>query len=95
MPLKPLSDRLIVKRSAPVRTSAGGIVLPDAAGEKPEQGTVVAVGPGRTDDNGRAIPIGVKVGDTILFGKYAGQTVKVDAEELLVIREEEVFAIVE
>lgn len=93
MPLRPLHDRLIVKRKEPELKTAGGIVIPDSAGEKPEQGVVVAIGPGRRTDQGQLVPLIVQPCDTVLFGKYTGQTVKLDGEELLVIREEDVLAI--
>ena len=80
MKLRPLHDRVIVKRLEEERKSAGGIVIPDTAAEKPDQGEVVAVGPGKNDDNGKVIPIDVKVGDKVLFGKYSGQEVKVEGE---------------
>lgn len=95
MALRPLNDRVIVKRLENERTTAAGIVIPESAAEKPDQGEVVAVGPGKRTEDGKVIPLDVKAGDKILFGKYAGQTVKVDDEELLVIREEEILAIVE
>ena len=95
MALRPLNDRVIVKRLENERTTAAGIVIPDSAAEKPDQGEVVAVGPGKRTEDGKVIPLDVKAGDKILFGKYAGQTVKVDDEELLVIREEEILAIIE
>ena len=94
MALQPLNDRIIVRRSDPETRTASGIVIPDSAGEKPEQGEVIAVGPGKRNDKGDLIAPAVKVGDRIIFGKYSGQTVKVDGTELLVIREEDVFAIV-
>ena len=94
MSIRPLHDRVIVKRAAEERTTASGIVIPDSATEKPDQGVVQAVGNGKKDDNGKAIPLDVKVGDKVLFGKYSGQTVKVDGEELLVMREEDLFAVV-
>ena len=75
--------------------TAGGIVLPDSAGEKPDQGEVLAVGPGKRDEAGKLIPMDVKVGDRVLFGKYAGQTVKVDGQELLVMREEDIMGVLE
>jgi chaperonin GroES len=77
------------------RKTASGIVIPDTATEKPDQGEVIAVGPGKKDDNGKAIVLDVKVGDKILFGKYSGQTVKVAGEELLVMREEDIMGVVE
>lgn len=95
MALRPLNDRVIVKRLENERTTAAGIVIPDSAAEKPDQGEVVAVGPGKRTEDGKVLPLDVKAGDKILFGKYAGQTVKVDDEELLVIREEEILAIIE
>lgn len=95
MKIRPLHDRVIVKRLEAERTTASGIVLPDSAGEKPDQGEVLAVGPGKRDDNGKQIALDVKVGDRVLFGKYAGQTVKVDGQELLVLREEDLVGVVE
>ena len=93
MQIRPLHDRVIVKRLDAVRTTASGIVLPDTAGEKPDQGEVIAVGPGKRDEAGRIIAPDVKVGDRVLFGKYSGQTVKVDGEELLVMREEDIMGV--
>ncbi len=95
MKIRPLHDRVIVKRLEEVRTTASGIVIPDTATEKPDQGEVVAVGPGKRDDNGKQITLDVKVGDKVLFGKYAGQTVKVSGDELLVMREEDIMGVVE
>ena len=95
MALRPLHDRVIVKRLDNERTTASGIVIPDSAAEKPDQGEVVAVGPGKKTEDGKILPVDLKVGDKVLFGKYSGQTVKVDGEELLVIREEEIFAVVQ
>ena len=95
MKIRPLHDRVIVKRIEEERKSAGGIVIPDTAAEKPDQGEIVAVGKGKKDDQGKLIPIDVKVGDRVLFGKYSGQTVKVEGDELLVMREEDLFAVVE
>ncbi|HLS17059.1 MAG TPA: co-chaperone GroES [Paenalcaligenes sp.] len=95
MALRPLNDRVIVKRLENERTTESGIVIPDSAAEKPDQGEVIAVGPGKRTDDGKVLSLDVKAGDKVLFGKYAGQTVKVDGEELLVIREEEILAIVE
>ena len=86
---------MIVKRLESERTTAAGIVIPDSAGEKPDQGEVLAVGPGKRDDAGKIIPMDVKVGDRVLFGKYAGQTVKVEGEELLVMREEDIMGVLE
>ena len=86
MQIRPLHDRVIIKRLAAETTTSFGIVIPDSAGEKPDQGEVIAVGPGKRDEAGRIIALDVKVGDRVLFGKYSGQTVKVDGEELLVIK---------
>ncbi|NGM88961.1 co-chaperone GroES [Parapusillimonas sp. SGNA-6] len=95
MALRPLHDRVIVKRLDNERTTASGIVIPDSAAEKPDQGEVVAVGPGKKTEDGKVLPVDLKVGDKVLFGKYAGQSVKVDGEELLVIREEEILAVIQ
>ena len=95
MKIRPLHDRVIVKRIEEERKSAGGIVIPDTAAEKPDQGEIVAVGKGKKDDNGKVIPIDVKVGDRVLFGKYSGQTVKVKGDELLVMREEALMGVIE
>ncbi len=95
MKIRPLHDRVIVKRVEAERTTASGIVLPDTAGEKPDQGEVLAVGPGKRDENGKHIVVDVKVGDRVLFGKYAGQTVKVDGQEVLVMREEDIMGVIE
>ncbi|AHB04981.1 MULTISPECIES: co-chaperone GroES [Pandoraea] len=94
MNLRPLHDRVIVKRLDNETKTASGIVIPDAAAEKPDQGEILAVGPGKRDDQGKAIALDVKVGDRVLFGKYAGQSVKVDGQELLVMREEDIMAVV-
>jgi chaperonin GroES len=95
MAIRPLHDRVIVKRLEEERTTASGIVIPDTATEKPDQGEILAVGPGKKDDNGKAIALDVKVGDKVLFGKYAGQSVKVNGEEVLVLREEDILGVVE
>ena len=95
MKIRPLHDRIIVKRLEEERTSAGGIIIPDTAAEKPIQGKVVAVGKGKILENGNVRPLDVKVGDKILFGKYGGTEVKVDGDELLVMREEDVMAVIE
>jgi chaperonin GroES len=94
MKLRPLHDRIIVKRLEEERKSAGGIVIPDTAAEKPSVGEVVACGPGKTDDNGKVIPMGVKVGERILFGKYSGQEFKLEGQDLLHMREDDVIGIV-
>ena len=95
MKVRPLHDRVIVKRLEEERTSPGGIVIPDTAAEKPIQGKIIAVGKGKILENGSIRPLDVKVGDKILFGKYGGTEVKVDGEELLVMREEDVMAVIE
>ena len=95
MKLRPLADRVIVKRLENETKTASGIVIPDNAAEKPDQGEVLAVGPGRLDDDGDRMPMSVKVGDRVLFGKYSGHTVKVDGDELLVMKEDDLFAVVE
>ncbi|HQY28259.1 MAG TPA: co-chaperone GroES [Burkholderiaceae bacterium] len=95
MKLRPLHDRVIVKRLDQERKTASGIVIPDNAAEKPDQGEVLAVGGGKVGDDGKVRPLDVKVGDKVLFGKYSGQTVKVDGDELLVMREEDIMAVVE
>ncbi len=95
MQIRPLHDRVIIKRLEAETMTSFGIVLPDTAGEKPDQGEVIAVGPGKRDEAGRIVALDVKVGDKVLFGKYAGQTVKVDGQELLVMREEDIMGIIE
>ncbi|AOY90652.1 co-chaperone GroES [Cupriavidus sp. USMAA2-4] len=95
MSLRPLHDRVIVKRSENETRTQSGIVIPDNAAEKPDQGEVVAVGPGRRNEAGERIAPDLRVGDRVLFGKYAGQAVKIGGEELLVLREEDVVAVVE
>ncbi len=95
MNIRPLHDRVIVKRVEAERTTASGIVIPDSAGEKPDQGEVLAVGPGKRDDAGQRIALDVKVGDRVLFGKYAGQSVKVDGQEVLVMREEDIMGVLQ
>jgi chaperonin GroES len=95
MKIRPLHDRVIVKRLESETRSAGGIVIPDSAAEKPVQGKIVAVGKGKILEGGEVRPLDVKVGDKILFGKYSGTEVKVDGEELVVMREEDVMAVIE
>jgi chaperonin GroES len=94
MKIRPLHDRVIVKRVDQERKTASGIVIPDNAAEKPDQGEIVAVGPGKRDDSGKVNTLDVKVGDRVLFGKYSGQTVKVEGEELLVMREEDLMGVI-
>ncbi|HEY0975313.1 MAG TPA: co-chaperone GroES [Solimonas sp.] len=93
MKLRPLHDRVIVKRLEEEKKSAGGIIIPDNATEKPVKGEIVAVGPGKKDESGKNIALDVKVGDVVLFGKYSGSEVKVDGEDLLVMREDDVIAV--
>src|SRR5207248_7077977 len=95
MKIRPLHDRVIVKRLEEERTSPGGIVIPDTAAEKPVQGKIVAVGKGKILEDGHVRPLDVKVGDKILFGKYSGTEVKVEGDELVVMREEDVMAVIE
>jgi chaperonin GroES len=95
MNLRPLHDRVIVKRLDQETKTASGIVIPDTAAEKPDQGQILAVGNGKIMEDGKVRPLEVKVGDRVLFGKYSGQTVKVNNEELLVMREEDIMAIVQ
>ena len=94
MNIRPLHDRVIIRRMEEEKTSPGGIVIPDSATEKPVKGEVVAVGNGKILDSGEVRPLDVKVGDTILFGKYSGSEVSVDGEELLVMREDDITAII-
>jgi chaperonin GroES len=94
MKIRPLHDRVIVKRIEQERKSTGGIVIPDTAAEKPDQGEVIAVGPGKRNDEGKREPLDVKVGDRILFGKYSGSTVVVEGTEYLVMREEDIMGVV-
>jgi chaperonin GroES len=95
MKIRPLHDRVIVKRLEEEKKTASGIVIPDNAAEKPDQGEVKAVGNGKILDDGTVRPLALKVGDRVLFGKYSGQSVKVDGEELLVMREEDIMGVVE
>ncbi len=92
--VRPLHDRLIVKRIEEEEKSSGGIIIPDAAKEKPQQGTVIAVGSGRRDD-GKVIPLDVKTGDRVLFGKYAGTEIKLSGEEHLILREDDILGVIE
>ena len=96
MNIRPLYDRVVVRRNAEEETTAGGIVLPGSAKEKPNQGEVVAVGEGKSLDNGEIRPLAVKVGDTVVFGQYAGSnTIEIDGEELIIMGESEIFAVVD
>ena len=95
MNVKPLADRILVRRIEEQETKKGGIIIPDTAKEKPSEGKVVAVGKGKVNDDGKLTALDVKVGDKILFGKYSGTEVKVDGDELVVMREEDVMAVIE
>jgi chaperonin GroES len=95
MKLNPMHDRVAVRLVEPETTTAGGIVIPDNAKEKPSTGDIVAVGTGRVLDNGTRVPLTVQVGNRVMFGKHAGQSIKVDGEEYTILREEDIFAIVE
>lgn len=95
MKIRPLQDRVVVRRMEEETKSAGGIVLPGSAAEKPSQGEVLAVGPGKKLEDGSVQPVDLKAGDKILFGQYSGSTVKVDGEELLIMNESEVFGVIE
>lgn len=95
MKIRPLHDRVIVKRLEEERTSAGGIVIPDTAAEKPSKGEVIAIGNGKILENGEVRKLDVKKGDKVLFGKYSGNEVKVDGKELLVMREDDIMAVIE
>ena len=93
--MKPLHDRIIVRRIEEGEQKVGGIIIPDSAKEKPQQGKVIAVGAGKIKDDGKRVPLDVKEGDTIIFGKYSGQEIKINGEEHLIMREDEVLAIVD
>ena len=95
MKVRPLHDRIIVQRIEEEEQRVGGIIIPDTAKEKPQQGKVIAVGKGRIEKDGKVTPLDVKAGDTVLFGKYAGQEIKIDGSEYLIIREEEVLGVIE
>ena len=92
---RPLHDRVILKRTEEETTTSGGIVIPDSAAEKPSRGEIIAAGKGKRLDNGEVVPLDVKVGDTVLFGKYSGTEVKVNGEDLLVMREEDIMGVIE
>ena len=95
MPVRPLHDRIIVRRLEEGEQKIGGIIIPDTAKEKPQQGEVIAVGNGKVNDEGERVPLDVKAGDLILFGKYTSQEVRLDGEELLIMREDEVLAVID
>jgi len=94
MKIKPLGDRVVIQASESKDQSRGGIVLPDTAKEKPQEGKVIAVGTGKKTDDGKIVPLSVKVGDIVLYGKYSGTEITVDGEEYLIVREEDILAIV-
>ena len=95
MNVRPLHDRIIVQRLEEGEQKVGGIIIPDSAKEKPQQGKVIAAGAGKTNDEGKRMPLDVKAGDLILFGKYSGQEIKLDGEEYLIMREDEVLAVLD
>ena len=95
MNIRPLQDRVVVRRMEEETTSTGGIVLPGSAAEKPAQGEVIAVGPGKRQENGKIQPVDLKVGDTVVFGKYSSNTVKIGDDELLILNESEIFGVIE
>ena len=95
MNIRPLHDRIIVRRLEEDEQKIGGIIIPDTAKEKPQQGTVIAAGKGKVNDDGKRVPVDVKVGDRILFGKYAGQEIKLDGEEYFIMKEDDVLAVIE
>ena len=95
MKFRPLQDRVLIRRVEAEAKTAGGIIIPDTAKEKPQQGKVVAVGPGGRDENGKLIPIDLKVGDQVLFGKWSGTEVKIDGEDLIIMKESDVLGIVD
>ena len=95
MNIRPLHDRIIAKRIEEGEQKVGGIIIPDTAKEKPQQGKVIATGKGKIKDDGKVLPLDVKAGDTILFGKYSGQEIKLDGEEYLIMREDEILAVLE
>jgi chaperonin GroES len=95
MKFRPLHDRVVVRRLEAEEKTAGGIIIPDSAKEKPQQGEVVAVGPGGRDENGKLIPVDVKAGDRVLFGKWSGTEVKLDGEDLLIMKESDIMGVLE
>jgi chaperonin GroES len=94
MALTPLHDRVLVEPNAPEETTAGGIIIPDTAKEKPQEGTIVAVGGGKITEDGKVLPLNVKVGDKVLFSKYGGTDISVDGKEMLIMRESDIYAII-
>lgn len=94
MALTPLHDRVLVRPQAAVEKTAGGIIIPDTAKEKPQEGTIVAVGNGKINEDGKVLPLAVKAGDQVLYGKYGGTEVQVDGEDLLIMRESDIYAVI-
>ncbi len=95
MKIRPLQDRVLVKRLEEEEKTSGGIIIPDTAKEKPQRGEIIAVGPGRKNEDGKVQPLDVKAGDKVLFSKYAGTEIKVEGEELLIMREDDIMAVIE
>ena len=95
MKIRPLHDRVIVQRTEEEQKSKGGIIIPDTAKEKPQEGKIIAVGKGKTLDDGKLVPLDVKVGDKVLFNKYAGSDIKIEGEEYMIMREEDVLGVIE
>jgi chaperonin GroES len=95
MKFRPLHDRIVVKRIDAEEKTAGGIIIPDTAKEKPQQGEVIAVGPGARNEQGQLVPLDVRVGDTVLFGKWSGTEVKIDGEDLLIMKESDIMGVLE
>jgi chaperonin GroES len=91
----PLHDRIVIRRVEEAETTRGGIIIPDTAKDKPQEGEIIAAGPGKSNDEGKVFPLNVKAGDRVLFGKYAGTEIKIDGEDLIIMREEEVLGILE
>jgi chaperonin GroES len=95
MKIRPLQDRIIVKRTEEEETTKGGLIIPDTAKEKPQEGKIIAVGKGKVSEDGKVLPLDVKPGDQVLFGKYAGTEIKIDGEEHLIMREDDLLGVVE
>ena len=95
MKFRPLGDRVVVRRVKEEQKTAGGIIIPETAQEKPQEGEIIAVGPGGRDENGKLIPIDLKVGDTVLFGKWSGTEVKIDGQDLLIMKESDIMGVIE
>jgi chaperonin GroES len=95
MKFRPLHDRVVVKRAGNETKTAGGIIIPDTAGEKPQQGEIIAAGPGARDESGKLVPLDVKKGDKVLFGKWSGTEVKIDGQELLIMKESDIMGVLE